>query len=119
MKIVLIRNYEFNEPQAKNRGFKEFLLRRNPSKSFADKYVTYLKSNLVRNMTRQVIGNNDIYNASTIKQLNEIYHLVKGDDANIRLHNIYSGVVSAYIKYIIGNELRKRVSQSDESKNGQ
>lgn len=106
------------EPLTKNRGFKEFLLRRNPSKSFADKYVTYLKSSLVRNITRQVVGNDDIYNVSTIKELNEIYHLVKGDDANIRLHNVYSGVVSAYIKYVTGNELRKRVSQSDESKNG-
>lgn len=107
------------EPLAKNRGFKEFLLRRNPSKSFADKYVTYLKSSLVRNVTKQVTGKDDIYNVSSIKELNEIYHLVKGDDANIRLHNVYSGVVSAYIKYINGNELRKRVSQSDESKNGQ
>jgi len=101
------------EPQAKNRGFKEFLLKRNPSKSFADKYVTYLKSSLVRNMTRQVIGNDDIFNVSSLKELNEIYHLVKGEDANIRLHNVYSGVVSAYIKYITGNELRKRVSKSD------
>lgn len=106
------------EPSAKNRGFKEFLLRRNPSNSFADKYVTYLKGSLVRNMTRQVIGNDDIYNVSTIKELNEIYHLVKDDDANIRLHNVYSGVISAYIKYVTGNELRKRVSRSDESKNG-
>lgn len=106
------------EPLAKNRGFKEFLLRRNPSKSFADKYVTYLKSSLVSNMTRQVVGNDDIYNVSTIKELNEIYHLVKDDDANVRLHNVYSGVVSAYIKYVTGNELRKRVSQSAESKNG-
>ena len=101
------------EPQAKNKGFKEFLLKRNPSKSFADKYVTYLKSSLVRNMTRQVIGNDDIFNVSSLKELNEIYHLVKGEDANIRLHNVYSGVVSAYIKYITGNELRKRVSKSD------
>lgn len=101
------------EPQAKNRGFKEFLLKRNPSKSFADKYVTYLKSSLVRNMTRQVIGNDDIFNVSSLKELNEIYHLVKVEDANIRLHNVYSGVVSAYIKYITGNELRKRVSKSD------
>ena len=59
------------EPQAKNRGFKEFLLKRNPSKSFADKYVTYLKSSLVRNMTRQVIGNDDIFNVSSLKELNE------------------------------------------------
>ena len=101
------------EPQAKNRGFKEFLLKRNPSKSFANKYVTYLKISLVRNMTRQVIGNDDIFNVSSLKELNEIYHLVKGEDANIRLHNVYSGVVSAYIKYITGNELRKRVSKSD------
>jgi len=106
------------EPLAKSRGFKEFLLRRNPSKSFADKYVTYLNSSLVRNITRQVVGNDNIYNVSTLKELNEIYHLVKGDVANIRLHNIYSGVVSAYIKYITGNELRKRVCQSDENKNG-
>ena len=103
------------EPVEKSRGFKEFLLRRNPSKSFADKYVTYLNSSLVRNITRQVIGNDDIYNVSTLNELNKIYHLVKGDDANIRLHNVYSGVVSAYIKYITGNELRKRVGQSNEN----
>lgn len=104
------------EPLVRRNRFRDFLLKRNPSQSFAKKYMTYLTSSLVRNMTRQVTGNDDIYNASTIEELNEIYHLVKGNDANIRLHNIYSGVVSAYIKYITGNELRKRVSLSDENK---
>ena len=100
--------------QKKNRGFKEFLLKRNPSKFFADKYVTYLKSSLVRKVTRQVTGNDDIYNVSMVRELNQIYNLVKYNDGNIRLHNIYSGVVSAYIKYITGKELRKRISQSND-----
>lgn len=104
------------EPFDKRKGFKDFLLRRNPSKTFAEKYMTYLTSSLVRNSTRQVSDQDDIFCVSSLKQLNEIYHLLKGDNANIRLHNIYSGVVSAYIKYMTGGELRKRVCKSEENK---
>lgn len=104
------------EPLVKRNGFREFLLKRNPSKSFADKYMTYLNSSLVRNKTKDISGYDNIYNVESLAQLNEIYQLVKADEANIRLHNIYSGVVSAYIKYITGNELRKMVLPSKEVK---
>lgn len=104
------------EPFDKRRGFKDFLLRRNPSKTFAEKYMTYLTSSLVRSSTKQVSDQDDIFRVPSLKQLNEIYHLVKRDSSNIRLHNIYSGVVSAYIKYITGGELRKRVCKSEENK---
>lgn len=30
--------------------FKEFLIKRNPSKKFADKYATYLTSNVIKTM---------------------------------------------------------------------
>lgn len=102
------------EPDKKRKGFREFLLRRNPSKSFADKYISYLSSRLVKRIARQVSEHDDIYSISTVKQLYDIYHLTKCESTNIRLHNIYSGVISAYIKYINGTELRKMVMHKDD-----
>lgn len=97
------------DPIEKRNGFKGFLLKRNPSESFATKYMTYLTSSLVRRSTKNISGYDSIYKVEKLIQLNKIYQTVKADRNNIRLHNIYSGVVSAYIKYITGNELRKRV----------
>lgn len=104
------------EPLVKCDEFRDFLLKRNPSESFAHKYTTYLNSSLVRYITMKISGYDSIYKVESLTQLNEIYQLVKADGANVRLHNIYSGVVSAYIKYITGNELRKRVVPSKEGK---
>lgn len=97
------------EPLAKRNGFRDFLLKRNPSRHFADKYMTYLTSSVVRSKAKSISGCDIIYNVENLTQLNEIYQLVKADKANIRLHNIYSGVVSSYIKFITGKNLRKRV----------
>lgn len=103
------------EPTVKRNGFRDFLLKRNPSETFALKYMTYLTSSLVRSKTKNVTGYDNIYKIENLSLLNKIYQLVKADKNNVRLHNIYSGVVSAYIKYITGNELRKRVIPSKES----
>ena len=43
-----------------------------------------------------------------------IYDKVKADSNNVRLHNVYSGVISAYIKFLNGQELRKRVISSEK-----
>lgn len=101
-------------PLEKQNSFRNFLLKRNPSESFADKYMTYLTSPLVRNCAKKISGCDSIYKVDSLNQLNEIYQLVKADKNNIRLHNIYSGVVSAFIKFITGNELRKRVIPQTE-----
>lgn len=76
--------------------------------------MTYLKSSLVKNKIKSISGCDSIYDVDSLAHLNSIYQSVKLDKANIRLHNIYSGVVSAYIKYVTGNELRKRVIPSKE-----
>lgn len=102
------------DPLEKRNGFRDFLLKRNPSETFAAKYMTYLTSSLVRSNTKNISGCDSIYNVENLTQLDEIYQIVKADKRNVRLHNIYSGVVSAYIKYITGNELRKRVIPSNE-----
>ena len=104
------------DPLVKRNGFRDFLLRRNPSESFAIKYMTYLTSSLVRSVTKNISSCDNIYKVDSLTHLNEIYQSVKADKSNVRLHNIYSGVVSAYIKYITGNELRKRVISSKEDK---
>lgn len=44
------------DPTVKRNGFRDFLLQRNPSESFAAKYMTYLTSSLVRAKTKQVSG---------------------------------------------------------------
>lgn len=104
------------DPLEKRNGFRDFLLKRNPSESFAAKYMTYLTSSLVRSNTKIISGYDSIFKVENLTQLNRIYQIVKADKSNVRLHNIYSGVVSAYIKYITGKELRKRVISSNEEK---
>ena len=78
--------------------------------------MSYLTSGLVRNKTKNISGCNSIYDVESLTDLNDIYQSVKLDKTNVRLHNNYSGVVSAYIIYINGNELRKRVIPSNEEK---
>lgn len=102
------------KPLEKQNGFRDFLLKRNPSESFAFKYMAYLTSSLVKRITKDVSDCDSIYKVKSLTKLNKIYQLVKVDNANVRLHNVYSGVVSAYIKYITGNELRKKATPSDE-----
>lgn len=100
------------ESLVKRNGFRDFLLKRNPSETFADKYMTYLTSSVIRNITKKISGYDIIYNVESLSQLNEIYQIVKKDEANVRLHNVYSGAVSAYIKFITGKDLRKRAIKS-------
>lgn len=101
-------------PHERKNNFKDFLLRRNPSKSFADKYTTYLTASLIRRVTMNVATKESIYEVDDIAILTKIYQTVKTDESNIRLHNVYSGVVSAYIKFLTGGELRKRVQPIEE-----
>ena len=101
----------FSEPNKNYEGFKAFLLRRNPSEKFAIKYLTYLNSSLVQYKTKSIAGVVNIFEVNQISTIHEIYHAVKKDKTNIRLHNIYSGVISAYIKYLTGNELRESANK--------
>lgn len=98
-----------SEIDNKSNEFKEFLLKRNPSEKFANKYMAYLNSSLVRNIARKITGNENIFSVHDISALQVIYLEVKKDKANIRLHNIYSGIISAYIKFLSGIQLRKLV----------
>ena len=41
-------------PLEKQNGFRNFLLKRNPSESFAAKYMTYLTSRLVRSSAKNL-----------------------------------------------------------------
>ena len=90
-------------------AFKDFLLHRNPSQKFAEKYFTYLASSLVKTTTLEVSKVTDIFQVTDLNELNTIYAIVKANSNNVRLHNVYSGAVSAYIKFLTGKELRKRV----------
>ncbi len=90
-------------------SFKEFLLQRNPSQKFADKYIAYLSSGLVKSITKEISKVTDIFLVTDLNDLNSIYLKVKANSNNVRLHNVYSGAISAYIKFLSGKELRKRV----------
>lgn len=98
----------------KENQFRKFLLLRNPSVKFADKYITYLGSSLIRNTIRDVASVNSIFEVTKMEDLLTIYDKVKADSNNVRLHNVYSGVISAYIKFLSGQELRKRVISSEK-----
>ena len=102
------------DPNMKRTSFKKFLLTRNPSEKFASQYLSYLNGSLVRSKTKSITGKDSIYEVESIPNLHEIYHVVKNDVSNIRLHNIYSGAISAYIKFLVGNELRKMVNKKSK-----
>lgn len=104
-----------SEPSVKSNGFKKFLLKRNPSEKFATKYITYMNSSLIRRKTKLIARVSNIYEVSSLPLLYKIYNEVKIESSNIRLHNIYSGVLSAYIKYLTGNKLRKIVVSRKDS----
>lgn len=100
-------------------GFTRFLLERNPSPKFIRTYGIYLSSQVVKKYTKETVGTDNIFEISSVKNINDIYSKVKSDENNIRLHNVYSGAVSAYCKYLEGRPLRikvqKRTPNSDES----
>ena len=93
----------------KKKEFKEFLLNRNPSNSFANKYITYLNGSVVKNAVHDVCSKQSIWEISDMSELMTIYNLVRANKDNVRLHNVYSGVISAYMKFLQGKELRRRV----------
>lgn len=93
----------------KKKEFKQFLLNRNPSNSFACKYITYLNGNVVRSTVQDVCSKQCIWEVTDMSDLMTIYIRIRTNKDNVRLHNIYSGVISAYIKFLQGKELRRRV----------
>ena len=56
-----------------------------------------------------ICGKDDIFSVESIDSLVHIYNLTKEDPANKRHHNVYSGAISAYIKYREGKSLRPKV----------
>ncbi len=101
-------------PNAKKSRFRNFLLQRNPSVKFADKYLLYLDSSLVKKYAKELSGTENVYAIKSIDVLQSIYDALKADDNNKRLHNVYSGVVSAYIKFLTHKELRRPIWQKKE-----
>lgn len=94
--------------------FREFLLARNPSEKFARTYFTYLHSTVVRKACAENTSTDDIFSVKSIDDIENIYDEVKLDDKNIANHNVYSGAVSAYKKFLIGKPLRIRVTKKEE-----
>lgn len=93
----------------KKKEFKNFLLNRNPSNSFADKYITYLNGSVVKTAVHDVCSKQCVWDVTDMSELMAIYNRVRANKDNVRLHNIYSGVISAYMKFLQGKELRRRV----------
>lgn len=96
-------------------AFLDFLKRRNPTSNFPQRYVGYMNSRIIYNAAMKYAATEDIFSISNPKIVKKIYLEVKSDANNIRLHNIYSGVVSAYLKFLEGKDLRKRVSICDNA----
>jgi len=97
--------------------FEKFLLARNPSERFVKTYFRYLNSAVVCNATRKVSSQINILSVTDMKQLEEIYREVKNNPNNIKYHNVYSGAISAYIKFLNGTPLRKAVVKNPTTRN--
>jgi tRNA1(Val) A37 N6-methylase TrmN6 len=101
-------------PANKESAFRDYLLARNPSESFARKYLTYMHSSLIRRLAHRIAKVGGIYQVNNIDLLQDIYEVLKKEPDNVRLHNVYSGVLSAYMKFLTGKELRKRVIKKED-----
>jgi hypothetical protein len=97
--------------EKKKKLFREFLLARNPSEKFARTYFIYLHSTVVRRACAENTSTDDIFSVENIDIIENIYDKVKLDDKNIANHNVYSGAVSAYRKFLMGKPLRTRVGE--------
>lgn len=100
-------------PANKESAFRDYLLARNPSESFARKYLAYMHSTLIKQLVQRIAKVGDIYQVNRINLLQDIYDVLKTEPDNVRLHNVYSGVLSAYMKFLTGKELRKRVIKKE------
>lgn len=95
-------------------AFRQYLLQRNPSIKFTQRYITYLQGTVVAMAVNKVCGKNiAIDQVTSIKELQAIYDILKNDPNNLRLHNVYSGAVSAYIKFLTGKPLRAMVNSNE------
>ncbi len=101
---MISREVTYKESQ-----FRQFLLLRNPSVKFVEKYIKYLGHSIVKDAIMEIASVNSIFEVTEMSKLYLIYGKVKADSNNIRLHNVYSGVISAYIKFLNGQYLRKKV----------
>lgn len=97
--------------QEKENGFVKYLLERNPSEKFIRTYTSYLKSTVVRKYVQEIAKTQDIFQITDKEELFDVYDAVKLNDDNIRLHNVYSGAVSAYIKFLEGRTLRIKAGE--------
>jgi len=87
-------------------GFRDFLLERNPNERFVNTYFVYLNSSIVKRTISKICGKDDIFCVSSMEPLSQVYESVKQEPQNKRHHNVYSGAISAYIKYLQGKPLR-------------
>ena len=99
--------------EKKKELFREFLLARNPSEKFARTYFTYLHSTIVRKACAENTTTDDIFSVESFDDIENIYDEVKLDEKNIANHNVYSGAVSAYKKFLIGKPLRPMVTKKE------
>lgn len=98
--------------ERKKELFREYLLARNPSEKFAHKYFIYLHSTVVRKACLNNTLIDDIFSIENFDDIEIIYDKVKFDDKNIANHNVYSGAVSAYKKFLLGKPLRSMIKKN-------
>lgn len=98
-------------PEFKIVKFREFLLQRNPDEKFIQRYIASLGNVIVLDAVKSVSNKKSIFEITQKEMLLCIYEIVKSNTRNIKSHNTYSGAVSAYIKFLDGKNLRKRVSK--------
>lgn len=95
--------------------FRNFLLSRNPSEKFVKTYFVYLNSSVVTSECLNVANTKDIFNIDDRTKLETIYSNVKKYDRNIANHNVYSGAISAFLKFLDGRTLRPMRNTSVDS----
>lgn len=99
--------------EKKKELFRQFLLARNPSEKFVRTYFTYLNSTVVKKACIEHTSTDDIFSLVCFDDIENIYDEVKLDDKNVANHNVYSGAVSAYKKFLVGKPLRPMVTKKE------
>lgn len=92
--------------------YRAYLLGRNPSEKFIRTYFVYLGGSIVKKYLTALCGTDDIFAISDVNKLSIAYEQIKVDENNVRLHNVYSGAVGSYIKFLQGKPLRVIAKQN-------
>ena len=80
--------------------YRQYLLTKEFTPRKTNYYLQPMRSSVVKRITAQHTGQENVFFVKDLETLDLIYIDVKFDDDNNRLHRVYSGALNKYVKYL-------------------